>query len=323
MTIMKYALKFLIFTLAGLTIASCKKTSENVFTMYDDVQVQFHNNSPLSAIDYKLVNDGDSVYIDYTITSSEEEMYSVVVERLGVASTTGFERISTPVDNVDERHSFSRTVKLKMQRDGKNTFRVYAVNAKGIYMGDGNKKVTIEVAPSHTVLSNRRIFAPDTVRKDVPSFFSLMEGETFTYDQGKANAAKIDFGIRRRPDPRTGQANQWIYDYYSISANPNPYEPYDISTWEKRQTKFSKPVINQTNNFLYSWVSGSVIEEQAKSKNLDVVSTSFNTWQEGLAPGNVVFFQTPEGKYGVFLVTAVTADLQGNPFVNVSVKYQN
>lgn len=320
---MKNNINFLLFSLLGLCIVSCKKSAENVFTMYDNVQVEYHKNNPLSATDYKLVNDGDSVYIDYTISSSHEEIATVVVERLGLASSTGMERISTPVDNVDERHHYSRTVKLKMQRDGKSTFRVYALNSKGVFMGDGNKKVTIEVNPSHTVLNNRRIFAPDTLKKDVPSFFSLLKGEAYTYDQGKANAANIDFGIRRRPDPRAGQTNQWIYDYYSIAANPNPFDPYDISTWEKRNTVFSKPIVNQTNNFLYAWVSGSVIEEQAKSKTLDVVSSAFKTWQEGLAPGNVVFFQTPEGKYGVFLVTSVTADLQGKPFVNISVKYQH
>jgi len=205
----------------------------------------------------------------------------------------------------------------------KALFRVYALNAKGEYMGDGNKKIVIEVRPSHVVLNNRRVYAPDTVSTDLHSFFSLLEGQTYSYETGKAHAAQIDFGIRRRPDTRTGQVNQWIYDYYSIAAPINPFVPYDISTWEKRATVFSKPVVNQTNNFLYAWVSGSLIEEQAKARKLDVLTTAFATWQEGLAPGNVVFFQTAEGRYGVFLVTAVTADLQGKPFINLSVKYQN
>lgn len=302
--------------------SSCKKEADNIFNMFTDVNVTFHGDHPYSVTDYKLLEDGDSVYVDYTITSAKEDMYTVVVELVGATSATGLQRTATVVTDASERRSYSRTLKTKMQRDGKATYRVYALNQKGHYIGDGDAKVTVEGKPSFNIVSNRRIYTADTVAIDQASFYSIMRGETFTYDSGQANSADIDFGIWSRRDPRPGQESNFIYNYYSISASPNPFTPYDISNWDKRVTLFSNPVTNQTNNFLYSWVSGDVIEEQAKSRTLDVISTNFETFQAGLFAGNAVFFQTPEGKYGVFLVNATSSDLQGKRFVNITVKVQ-
>ena len=315
---------FCLLTAGMLAIASCKKESQNIFNMFTDVNVTYHGDHPFSVTDYKLENDGDSVYIDYTITSAKEDMYTVTVEVVGVAGNNGQNPVRTNnlVTDDSERRSYSRTLKLKAQRDGKTSYRIYALNEFGTYIGDGYKKVTVEANPSYTLIANRRIYAPDTVPGVNASFYSLLRGEAFSYTNGQANSADIDFGIWRREDPRPAQAGTFIYNYYSTSAPTNPFPLYDISTWTKRATLFSNPITNATNTFLLNLISSSIIETEAKKSTINVRSTNFTTWQAGLAAGSMVYFLTPEGKYGAILVTAVSRDYEGRPFLNINVKMQ-
>lgn len=307
-----------------LLLASCKKDAENIFNMFTDVTVTFKGDHPFSVTDYKLVNDGDSVYIDYTITSAKEDMFFLGVEVVGATGSNGTSptRTVTSITDPSERRSLSRVIKLRAQRDGKVSYRIYALNSKNIYIGDGYKRVTIDVRPSYNLISNRRIYAPDTTTRVNTSFYSFSRGQAFSFTDGQTNSANIDFGIWRRPDPRIDQAGQFIYNYYSLNAATNPFPTYDISTWTKRATVFSNPVTNHTNTFLFNLVSASTIEEQARTRTINVTSTNFTTWQAGLAPGNVIYFLTPEGKYGAFLVNAVTRDYDGKPYVNITVKMQ-
>jgi hypothetical protein len=314
-----------LFAVMGITmLAACKKDSENIFNMFDDVTVTFNNNSPLAVTDYKLVNDGDSVYVDYTINSAAEDMYTVTVEKISGAQGGSPERIGTSITDASKRRSYSNVLKLKMNRDGKTSYRIYALNQKGTYIGDGYKKVTIEVNPSYMVYANRRIYLPDTVGKVLPAFFSLSDATAYSYTDGKANSAKIDFGIYRKPNPDANDAktNPWAYYLFSISAPTNPLTVYDVSTWEKRATKFAAPQTSQTNPFLYNAVSASTIVALAKARNPNLTATTATNFGTGLAPGNSVAFLTPEGKYGIMFINAVTSDYDKRPFIDVSVKIQ-
>ncbi|RZK37856.1 MAG: hypothetical protein EOO90_24100 [Pedobacter sp.] len=232
--------KVLLATLAIFSFASCKKESQNIFNMFNDVTVTYNASSPLSVVDYKNVNDGDSVYVDFTINSAKEDMYSYTVERSGGAE---------------------------------------------------------------------------------PSFFSLSTGRSFSYTNGQANSASIDFGIYRRSDNHPTNP-QWIYNLYSIAAPTNPFSIYDVSSWQKRGTLFSAPITSQVNPFLYNAVSGSTIEALAKARTINLTATTATTAATGLANGSAVFFLTPEGKYGMLLFNAVTSDYDKKPFMNVSVKIQ-
>lgn len=313
---------FLFFgALILLVFQGCKVESENIFNMFDDVEVTFHGDHPFSVSDYKLVEDGDSVYIDYTITSKAGEIFSVVQERVGVGNGNAPERFETFVDE-EYRSSYSSTIKYKMQRDGKTSYRIYARNRLGHYIGDGYKKVTVEVAPSFMVFGTRRVFSPDSVTREQPSFFSLTTGEAFNFNDGQVNAGKIDFGIWRKVTTSTQGVEQVAYNYYSTAVEPNPFPIYDISSWEKRSTKFSAPVKSGTNIFLNDITSASVIEQFAISRALDVEATDYTVPADGLAPGNIVYFLTPEGRYGVFHVNQVTQDLDMNPFISITVKVQ-
>lgn len=304
-------------------LGGCKPEAENIYNMFDEVHVTFHGDHPLSVTDYKLVNDGDSAYVDYTISSDNEDMYSIVEERVGTAN--GSEARLEMQIGEQFRRSYTGRIKLKMERDGKNSFRVFARDRVGTYMGDGYKKVTIEGAPSFMVYQTRRVFAPDTLDKVRPAFFSLATGESFSYTDGSQHTDKIDLGIWRRVLINEQTKVQTItYNYYSLTAPSIPWTIYDISGWtNKRATQFSNPVKGATNIFIQQLSSGSIIETRAKAAGLAVRATNYSATADGLAAGNVVYFLTPEGKYGAMLVNQVTEDLDKRPYLSVSVKIQN
>lgn len=312
--------KLFLIVLGVMVFASCKKEAENIFNMFTDVTVTFNNSDPRCVTDYKLVNDKDEVWIDFTINSAREDMFSYVVETS--AGTAQPSRIVYPITDNTKRRSFSEIIKLTMNRDGKSSYRVYALNQKGIYLGDGYKKVTIEVNPSYIISANRDIFLPDTVAKVEPSFFSLTEGRTYSFTDGSANASKIDFGIFRTMYRDAQNNTLFAINLYNTSKPVTTFPIYDVSSWQKRLTIFSAPVTNQGTVFLTGAISGSTIETLARARTINLNATVATTAAAGLAPNNAVFFLTPEGKYGMLLVNRVTADAKGKPYINVSVKMQ-
>jgi len=297
--------------------------------MFEDVTVTFNNSDPRCVTDYKVINDKEEVWIDFTINSAKEDMYSYIFEvSSGTREAT---RYTVTITDPTQRRNFSSIIKLPNSafpaaalRDGKQSFRICALNEKGVFIGDGYKKVTVDVNPSFMIYANRDIYLPDTVGKSLPSFFSLNDASVFSYNNAATNAAKIDFGIYRKPGSNsTVQTPTWVVNLYSPSVATNPLTVYDISGFSpKRTTKFSQPVTGQANAFLTTAISGSSIETLAKARAITFNETTQTTPANGLAAGNAVFFLTPEGKYGMLYINAVTADLQKRPFINVSIKVQ-
>lgn len=312
---------FCLFVAGMFTLTSCKKESQNIFNKFTDVSVEFHGDNPLSVVDYKQVNDGDSVYIDYTITSAKEDMYSIGIEKIAGASNSSPERSVIQITDESKRRSYSGVVKLKMARDGKNTYRVYAFNRQNVYIGDGYKKVTIDVNTSYIFKHNRRIYYPDA-EKTRASFYSILRDEAFSYSNGKANSADIDFGIWVALDQNPARLNQPIFNLYSLSHPTNPFPAYDIGDWQKRTTKFSAIRFSQATIFNYTLVSSSAIVSNAIAANPNQTSLVGTQSTNGLVANSMVYFLTPEGKYGCIFVNASSADYEGKSFLSISVKMQ-
>src|SRR5690606_23594464 len=90
---------------------------------------------------------------------------------------------------------------------------------------------------------------------------------------------------------------------YSLSANPLPFTHYDISSWAKRGTLFSKQVAKGSiTDMVKKFNTSEKIEAEAKKQsiNLTMVPASVNEAKSlPLAAGQYIYFKTPEGKYGV------------------------
>jgi len=308
----------LFFTL--LVFSACKVESENIFNMFADVEVTFQNNSEFAIVQDAVVNDGDSVHIYFTITSANADMYSVVVD-----STNGTGTWSTVIipTSENERRSFSGVRKFKMERDGKMTFRFYARDFKEEYLGDGYTSITVNANPSFDHFVNRRLYAPTEDNPELPSFLSLTTGQTYSYNEGSGASAQIDFGIDTVFTADENNPTELVYNLYSLSVDEYPVPYYDVSGWTKRETLFSEPQYDYSNtDYTRVLVSASKIQEEAEKVTIERKQTDAIYHMQGLAAGTLLYFLTPDGKYGTLYVTQSTQDTDGRPYINVHVKTQ-
>lgn len=291
-----------ILAISSLMFYGCKKEGENIFNMFDDVTVTFSAKSPYAVTDYKEVNPGDSVYIEYTISSAKKGMYAVNVFEAGSAIPF----IKIPLTEA-QRRSYSNVVKLKMNsKVGRTSYRVWALDSAGVYLGDGYKNITIDVKSDYDYWSSRNIYAPDTLGKSSQSYLSVVSGKTFSYNEGVTQSANIDFGY----------VFNVSHTIYALNTSPLPFLPYDISAWTKRATLVAAAKTNQGAAFL-NLRTGEQILTAGKSAKPTLKSVG------SLAAGSLFYFLTPEGKYGAFYINYITkSSAEKGVFMNVDIKIQ-
>jgi hypothetical protein len=308
-------------TIASLSVlllvifASCKKDAPSIFDMFK-VKLTFNPSQPY-AVDETgeiEITSKDSVLVDYTIESPDEDMYVICLYKNG--GNAPVQKI--PITEDGKRRVYSGTFKF-LASDlgaGLTTYRIWPLDKIGVYLGDGYKKVTINVLSDVRYISNRKVFLPDTVGGTNPCYLSIKDGETYSYNTGKGNSADIDFGFYSKyvqVNPTTSRIDHYMY---SLSANPLPFTPYDISSWTKRGTLFSAPVTS--NATAASWKTrfstGPKIEEEAKKVNINLTSSPV------INANNFVFFKTPEGKYGVMFIQSLSQDYLLRRYIWLSYK---
>lgn len=304
----------------GLTGAlSCKKEVPSIFNMFD-VTLDLNKNSPYSVVENQTVEEGDSLYFDFTIKSPTKDMYQVAIFQVG--SALPFLRINL---TKDERRSYTGVLKTAANangtpnfKDGTNTFRIWAYDQQGVYLGDGYKTITVNVTPKYIHIPNRVLYFPDvdSANGSANSYLSLVDGKTFNYQTGTTNSASIDLAIYRTVTV-SGGVTSYGFRLFSPSASPLPYNAFNLSSWTKRTTKFAAPHTNQATQFVRSQLtSGAALQAYAKGRNPTLSSITSN-----IAINSVIAFLTPEGKYGAILINNI--EFNGSkPFVDVSIKIE-
>ncbi len=298
-----------------VVLSACKKEGENVFNMFDDVTVTFHQNSEYSITGYKQVADGDSVYIDFTIKSPNRDMYEVWLLEAG-QSSPGKKIV---IEDASQRREFSSVIKLKANNKvGKTSYRVFPVDKDLVYMGDGGKKVTIDVKTNFTFLTERYAYFPDTPKVN-KCYFSLYTGDNFSYSQGAAKASFIDAGVDtvlRAADPKKPTQLSLFGIIYSPDADAASlpvFSWYDTSSWNKRSTLFSAAADDK--GAFNKFTTGSQILAAAQKANPD------KKGPVQFKGGQIIYFKTQEGKYGVLYVSTITiSHKQGGFYMEYQVK---
>lgn len=310
----------ILLLMIGLTGSlSCKKEVPSIFNMFD-VTLELNKNSSFSVTENQTVEEGDSLYFDFTIKSPTKDMYQVAIFQVG--SALPFLRINL---NKDERRSYSGIFKTAANangtpnfKDGTNTFRIWAYDQQGIYLGDGYKTITVNVTPQYVHIPNRVLYFPDvdSANGSANSYLSLVDGKTFNYQDGAANSAAIDLAIYRTVTV-SGGVTSYGFRLFSPSASPLPYNAFDLSSWTKRTTKFAAPHTNQATQFVRSQLtSGAAIRAYAIGRKPTLTSITSN-----IAINSVIAFVTPEGKYGAILINNIEHN-GSKPFVDISIKYE-
>jgi len=314
--------KILSLVLLVLTFSGCKKQAESIFTLFKGVKVTFEDRGPHAIVRNTVVNDGDSANIYYKITSENEDMFKVRIETTDGMGDVDSRDIEIPEG---ERRSYSGVIRWKMERDGKTTFRIFALDEENVFLGDGYTSITVEGKASYTHLANRKIYSHikegDQVTGAQPTFFSLTTGETYNYEEAAANSGKVDFGIYTLIDMSEQNYGDPVFNVYSINAPVNPLPELDISGWEKRNTLFSEPITGASGDFTEELVSASMIQKMAEEEEINLLYTEINTAGDGFEPGNLLYFLTPEGKYGAIYVNQKSRDEKGE-YLSVGVKIQ-
>lgn len=324
------SLKILPLLLLVVLSFSCKKEAENIFTMFRGVNVTFEDRGPHAIVENTVLNDGDSVNIYYTITSEDKDMFTVAID-----STEGNGNVERRniVTKENERRSYSGVIRHKMQRDGKTTFRIYALNEENNFLGDGYTSITVEGRPSYIHLANRKIYTHVTrvetgqnvdegvVTGERKTFLSLTTGETFNYEEAAANSGKVDLGIYRLTDYSEANYGTPVYNLYSTNVAENPLPELDMNGWEKRNTLFSAPITGASGTFVDDLVSSTMIQKNAEEEDVDLTHSEINSAGKGFSPGNMFYFLTPEGKYGAIYVNQLSMDEVG-AYLSVGIKIQ-
>jgi hypothetical protein len=297
--------------------ASCKKEAPSILDMFR-VKLTFNQSQPYAVDENGEIdlNATDSVLIDYTLESPDEDMFMICLYKTG--SNAPAQKI--PVTDNGKRRTYSGTFKF-LAKDlgaGLTSYRIWPLDKNGVYLGDGYKRVTINVFSDIKYFANRKLFLPDSAEKVNPCYLSINEGNTYSYSTGATNAGNIDLGFYRKWELVNNVVTERIH-MYSLSANPLPFVAYDISSWSKRGTLFSAPVTSNASasTFRTRFSTGPKIVAEAKAVNINLLSSA-----TPLAANQFIFFKTPEGKYGVLFIQAFSYDYDFRRYILLSYRMQ-
>ncbi len=299
---MKFSIKYIAgILMTGLVLTSCEKKVPAIQESFS-VNVEYKNSGSKYLTGDIELNPKDSVFFDFTITANED-MAVVEIQR----NNAKIDTFNVPAGS---KRSFSNFKKYRSDSiPGDYTYRILARNAAGVFLGDGDKKIKVTIKSDFNFWSYRFLYVPDSVAKTNKTYYAATTGATYSYSEGAANSAAIDFGFFY--DTTTiGAPKHTIY-----ALNASTFTPYDLSTWTKNATIFKK-VASPT---LPNLTSGSAIRA-AGIANLGSGTTSKITQ---LAGGNYILFKTAAGKYGIIQISFIdgaTAEKTTN--INIDVKIE-
>ena len=298
----------------GLFLSACEKKVEDVGSF--DVTVEYRSSGAKFVVGDVTLNPKDSIYFDFTISSPNEDMSYIEIQKNGV-------RIDTFRLNSTNNRSFSLIKGYRVDSAaGDYSYRVLARDARAVFMGDGGKMFTVTVTPDFYFWSYRILQVPDTVDKTNKTYFSSTEGKTYSYTDGGANSAKIDFGYYWDTTGRLSSSttDDLKHCIYSLNAAQPQLSYYDISTWTKNVTLLKK--MPTSVNFVSQLTSSGALQTLIGG-NMTSGTSSKVTTVSTTAGSNVIGFKTAAGKFGAILIRYGNGDSPNKTTqIEVDVKVQ-
>lgn len=281
---------------AGIVFTACEKKVDPIDSF--DVTVEYRSGGPKYVTSDVTVNPKDSIYFDFTVSSPNQDISYVEIQKNGV-------RIDTfRLNNAANKRSFSLVKGYRADSiAGDFTYRVLARDSRAIFMGDGEKSFKVTVTPDFNFWSYRIIQVPDSVNKTNKCYYSTVDGTLYSYSEGAANSPKIDFGYYYdTTGTAAGGTSILGHTIYALNVPQPRISFYDISTWTQNATTFK--VIST--NFVSNLTSAGAINTIIKNGMTSGTATKINK----IAANNVIGFKTASGKYGAILIRYIN---QNNP----------
>ncbi len=285
--------------LLGIFLSACVKKVEPVDSF--DVAVEFRNSGAKFLTGDITVNPKDSIFFDFTITSPTDMSY-IEIQKNGVRVDTF--RLGAQANK--KTFSFIKGYRAD-SIPGSYSYRVLARDSRAIFMGDGGKLIKVTVTPDFNFWSYRILQVPDSVAKTNKAYYSTTEGKVYSYTEGAANSAKIDFGYYWDTTGRgtTSASDDLRHTIYSLSAAQPQLGFYDISAWTKNVTLLKK--MPSSVNFVTQLTSAGALQTLIGG-NMNSGTSSKVTTVSTTAGSNVIGFKTAAGKFGAILIRFVNGD---------------
>lgn len=284
---------------AAIIMVACQKKVDPVDNYF--VTVDFKNSGSKFVTGDMEINPKDSLYFDFTVTSAENISY-IEVQKNGNKIDT----FNIPAGA--DKKTFSKILRyMGDSAAGDYAYRIIARGEQARFLGDGNRNIKVTVRPDFDFWSYRILYVPDTTAKTNKTYFSISEGKTYSYTEGAANSAKIDFGFYYDTTGMltTTTADDVKHTIYALNAPQPQLAYYDISTWTKNATIFKK--LPSSVNFVTQLTSSGAINTLVKN-NMTSGTGSKATLISTTAGNNVIGFKTVNGKYGAILIRFVNGD---------------
>jgi hypothetical protein len=312
-----------IATLFIFTVGCVKKID---IPQTNNVEVTLANSGAKFVTSNITVNPKDSVFFDFTITSSKDMKFVGIQKN----PTNLIAFIAKDTLTTSNKNSFSAIKKFAADSAaGVYTYKIVALDAQGYYIG--SKDIVITVTSDFVYFSTRILQMPDSTSKTNKCYFSSSNTvvQTFSYSDGASNSGSIDFGYFYDTTKILAGSPLVLTDkghtIYALNNTVTPFLPYDISTWTKNATALK---LSTTVTFA-SLTSGGALRTAGIAALTTGAATRVSTTDRPVASiashltGAVILFKTVAGKYGALTIN-YTNHNRGFPdsYINVDVKVQ-
>lgn len=282
--------------LFALFLSACQKKVDPIDG--SNATVTLKNEGAKFVTDNITVNPKDSLYFSFTITSDKTMKY-VSIQKNPVNQTAFVVR-----DTLNATNANSYTTVKRLMADsaaGRYVYRIVAHDGVGTYIG--HKDIVVTVTPDFNYYPDRTLYAPDSTAKTNKCFFSTKGGAVYSFADGSANSASIDFAYFYDTTKVSGTALG--HTIYALNSTGN-FGGYDISTWTKNATVFKKLASGTPNPTFAQALSAGTLRT-AGATQLASGTTTKVTGLSATSPANTVYFKTASGKFGMALITFASA----------------
>jgi hypothetical protein len=312
------------YILTAIVITSLLTACEKKVVPVDgsNATVILKNSGAKFVTDNIVVNGKDSLFFDFTITSSADMKY-VSIQKNPVNQTAFLVR-----DTLSDANKNSYSAIKKFAADSINgdwVYRIVAHDKVGNYIG--HKDIMVTVKTDFVFWSYRFLKVPDSVAKTNKCYFSTSDGKSYSYSDGATISNLIDFGYfydtTRVLAGSPATLKPKGHTIYALNNTITPFAHYDISTWTKNATLLKPSALTNLSTITSA---GAIRTACVTALNSGTVTRYSQLDKSATATdltATVILFKTATGKYGLMTVNFTnTNDGLSGAFINIDVKLE-